>query len=457
MRLYASDPLHKHGSLNSGESFELFIIKRFQTSIALHRSHTCTYQHSFVYLSKSSILNVSGKIHCCPAALFSLTSRAMYIAPETRSKIDEITRRTSHLWKFLDIPNKQKQLIQYDHRMSEPDFWNNQQTAQKVISESNQIKSLINPVLAFNRQLEDLKTLAELVQDAEDGTADAELAEINDSAVKMLDEIDDLEISSFLTNPHDKSNAIVTIKAGAGGTEACDWADMLFRMYTRWAERRGYKVDIEDIQDGEGAGISTATFRLEGPNAYGYAKAERGVHRLVRISPFDSNARRHTSFCAVDVIAEIDDDVDVEIKDEDLRVDVYRSSGKGGQHVNKTESAVRLTHLPTGIVVACQRERSQHKNRDVAMKILKSRVYEKMQDEKRAEMEKFYGEKGEIGWGNQIRSYVFQPYQMVKDLRTGSETANIQAVMDGEIDQFVNAWLRAGGPRQRNKDIKVED
>lgn len=361
------------------------------------------------------------------------------------------------MWKFLDVPTRQKELAQLEHRMSEPDFWNNQQSAQKVIGEGNRIKGLVNPVIAFQRKLEDLKTLAELVQEAEDGSADAELEEINETAHALLAEVDELEIASFLTGPMDKANAIMTIKAGAGGTEACDWADMLFRMYTRWAESRGYKVEVDDVQDGEGAGISTASFRIEGPNAYGYAKAERGVHRLVRISPFDSNARRHTSFCAVDVVAELDDDVDVEIKDEDLRVDVYRSSGKGGQHVNKTESAVRLTHLPTGIVVACQRERSQHKNRDVAMKILKARVYEKMQDEKRAEMEKFYGEKGEIGWGNQIRSYVFQPYQMVKDLRTGVETGGVDGVMDGEIDPFINAWLRAGGPRQRNKDIKVED
>ncbi len=381
----------------------------------------------------------------------------MYIPPETRSQIDEVARRTARLWKFLDVPTKQKELAQLEHRMSEPDFWNNQQAAQKVIGEGNRIKGLVNPVIAFQRKLEDLKTLAELVQEAEDGTADAELQEINETAHALLAEVDELEIASFLTGPMDKANAIMTIKAGAGGTEACDWADMLFRMYTRWAEGRGYKVEVDDVQDGEGAGISTASFRIEGPNAYGYAKAERGVHRLVRISPFDSNARRHTSFCAVDVVAELDDDVNVEIKEEDLRVDVYRSSGKGGQHVNKTESAVRLTHLPTGIVVACQRERSQHKNRDVAMKILKARVYEKMQDEKRAEMEKFYGEKGEIGWGNQIRSYVFQPYQMVKDLRTGVETGNVNGVMDGEIDPFISAWLRAGGPRQRNKDIKIED
>ena len=381
----------------------------------------------------------------------------MYIQPETRDQIEETAKRTARLWKFLDVDTKQKQITQFDHRMSEPDFWGNQAAAQKLIAESSQLKSAINPVLAFQRKLDDLQILAELVTEAPDGTAAAELAEVTASAAQLASELDTLEINSFLTGPHDKCNAILSLKAGAGGTEACDWAGMLFRLYTRWAEKRGYTVDIEDIQAGDGAGVSTATFRIVGPNAFGYAKAERGVHRLVRISPFDSNARRHTSFCALDVVAEIEDDVDVEVKQEDLRIDVYRASGAGGQHVNRTESAVRLTHIPTGLVVACQRERSQHRNRDIAMKILKSRIYERQQDEKRAEMDRFYGEKGEIGWGNQIRSYVFQPYQMVKDLRTGAETSGVQAVMDGEIDPFINAWLRAGGPRQRNKDIKVED
>jgi peptide chain release factor 2 len=229
-------------------------------------------------------------------------------------------------------------------------------------------------------------------------------------------------------------------------------------MYVRWAERRGFDVEVQDVQPGEEAGISRFSIRIDGLNAYGYAKAERGVHRLVRISPFDSNKRRHTSFCSIDVIAEMeDDDVDMDIPDDDLRIDTYRSSGKGGQHVNKTDSAVRLTHLPSNIVVQCQNERSQLKNKQTAMRVLKSRLYEKQQDEKRAEMEKFYGEKGEMGWGNQIRSYVFQPYQMVKDLRTGVETSGVQAVMDGELDRFVNGWLRAGCPRQRNKDIQVDD
>jgi peptide chain release factor 2 len=263
-----------------------------------------------------------------------------------------------------------------------------------------------------------------------------------------------LELQSLLSGPRDSCNAIVSIHSGAGGTEACDWADMVLRMYLRWSEMKAFKVEMEDVQVGEEAGISRATFRLIGENAYGFAKAERGVHRLVRISPFDANRRRHTSFCSVDVIAEIEDDGTVKIRDEDLRVDTYRSSGKGGQHVNKTESAVRLTHLPTGLVVACQNERSQGKNKATALKILRAKIYERMQDEKRSAMEKFYGEKGEIGWGNQIRSYVFQPYQMVKDLRTGVETGNVQAVMDGHIDGFINGWLRAGCPIGRRSPLE---
>lgn len=393
----------------------------------------------------------------CTHPAYPFSAIFMYISPEIRHHLEEVERRSGHLWKFLDVPGKQALIAQLENQMAATNFWDNQKAAQKVISECNSYKNIVAPQIAFRRKLEDAKTLAEMVTESPEGTAEAECEELRQVAEDLIKEVAELEIASFLSGPHDKSNAIVTVKAGAGGTESNDWADMLFRMYTRWAERRGFKVEVEDVAEGEGAGISQATFRVEGPNAYGYIKAERGVHRLVRISPFDANARRHTSFASVDVVAEIDDDIDVEVNEADLRVDVYRSSGKGGQHVNKTESAVRLTHIPTGIVVACQRERSQVKNRALAMKILRARIYEKMLDDKRTEMERYYGEKGDIGWGNQIRSYVFQPYQMVKDLRTGVETGNIQAVMDGDIDAFINGWLRAGGPRTRNKDIKIED
>ena len=340
--------------------------------------------------------------------------------------------------------------------MSSPSFWDDQDEARKVSSEVNRLKQIVEKLEAFQIKVDDLVALAKLVDEAGDDGEEF-VAEFVASLGQLNAEVDELEISSFLNEPFDGRPALLSIHAGAGGTESCDWADMLMRMYVRWAERRGFEVEVQDAQPGEEAGISRCSIRIEGLNAYGYSKAERGVHRLVRISPFDSNKRRHTSFCSVDVIAELDDDDEVEVEDDDLRIDTYRASGKGGQHVNKTDSAVRITHLPTNIVVQCQNERSQHKNKQTAMRALKSRIYEQMQDEKRAEMEKFYGDKGEMGWGNQIRSYVFQPYQMVKDLRTGVETSNVQAVMDGDLDAFVNGWLRAGCPRQRNKDIQLED
>jgi len=340
--------------------------------------------------------------------------------------------------------------------MSEPNFWDSPERAQAVTGELSGLKQVLKEANDFKQKLEDLETLVDLVKELDEDEAAIYMDEIDSTMDVLGKRIDELELQSFLKGKHDKCNAILTIHAGAGGTESCDWADMLFRMYNRWAERDGYEVEIQDLQPGDEAGLSRATIRIIGLNAFGFAKAERGVHRLVRISPFDSNKRRHTSFCSVDVIAEIDDDIDIDIKDEDIRVDTFRASGKGGQHVNKTDSAIRITHFASGIVVSCQNERSQHKNRASAMKILKSRLYEKMEDAKRSEMEKFYGEKGEMGWGNQIRSYVFQPYQMVKDLRTGVETSNVQGVMDGEIDAFIHAWLRAGGPRAR-KDMVVDN
>ncbi|MGC6456519.1 MAG: peptide chain release factor 2 [Coraliomargaritaceae bacterium] len=372
------------------------------------------------------------------------------ITPEIRTQIDDITRRAGHIWRYLDGDNKLERIVELEQQMAEPSFWDDQEAARKVIAEVNRFKSAVNPAKSFNGEVDELRAMLELV---DEGEGDPELSafeqEVIDCLGRLTPKLDALELSSFLTGPHDNSNALLTVHAGAGGTESCDWADMLLRMYTRWGERAGFAVEVLDIMPGEEAGISSATIRIEGPNAYGYAKAERGVHRLVRISPFDSNARRHTSFSSVDVIAEMEDDIDLDIPDAEIRTDVYRASGKGGQHVNRTESAVRLTHLPTNIVVTCQNERSQIKNKATAMRTLKSRLYEKMEDEKRSEMEKFYGEKGEIAWGNQIRSYVFQPYQLVKDLRTGAETGNVQAVMDGEIDLFVHAWLRAGGPTSR--------
>jgi len=341
--------------------------------------------------------------------------------------------------------------------MGAPTFWDNNDRAQKHIAKLNGLKKTILPVVAFQKRVDDLPVMVELVEAATGAEQEMYAKELDEQVVAMTTELDELEIASFLTGQFDKNNAIFSIQAGAGGTESNDWADMLFRMYTRWAERRGFTYELQDVQPGDQAGISKATILIKGENAYGYAKAERGVHRLVRISPFDANKRRHTSFCAVDVVAEITEDIDVEINENDLRIDVYRSSGKGGQGVNTTDSAVRITHIPSGIVVVCQNERSQLKNKAAAMNVLKARLYEKKQDEQRAEMDKFYGEKGEIGWGAQIRSYVLQPYQMVKDLRTGVSTSDTQAVLDGDIDRFINAWLRAGCPRHRNKDIQMDE
>jgi len=341
--------------------------------------------------------------------------------------------------------------------MGAPGFWDNPEKAQKHIAVVNGLKRTIGGLVAFNKRLDDAAVMVELIESATPAEAEDYAKELNASVAAMVADLDNLEIASFLTGQFDRNNAIFSIQAGAGGTESNDWADILFRMYSRWCERKGYAVELMDVQPGDTAGISKATILIKGENAYGYAKAERGVHRLVRISPFDSNKRRHTSFCAVDVVAEITEEIDVEVKEEDVRVDVYRSSGKGGQGVNTTDSAVRLTHAPTGIVVVCQNERSQIKNKAAAMQVLKARIYEKRQDEQRAEMDKFYGEKGEIGFGAQIRSYVLQPYQMVKDLRTGVSTSDTQAVLDGDLDRFITGWLRAGCPRHRNKDIQMDD
>jgi peptide chain release factor 2 len=389
-------------------------------------------------------------------ANLAVTHFAM-IAPETFAQIENIKKRVSHLWKFLDAEQKLREIDAMEAQMGAPTFWDNNERAQKHIGKLNGLKRAVLPVQAFRKRVEDLDAMQELI---EAGSPDEQAefgGELATQASGMLLELDDLEIGAFLTGQFDRNNAIFSIQAGAGGTESNDWADMLFRMYSRWAERRGFTTELMDVQPGDTAGISKATILIKGENAYGYCKAERGVHRLVRISPFDSNARRHTSFCAVDVVAEITDDIAIEIPEDEVRIDVYRSSGKGGQGVNTTDSAVRITHIPSGLVVVCQNERSQIKNKAAAWAVLKARLYEKKQDEQRAEMDRFYGEKGEIGWGAQIRSYVLQPYQMVKDLRTGANTSDTQGVLDGDIDRFINAWLRAGCPRHRNKDIQIEE
>jgi len=325
--------------------------------------------------------------------------------------------------------------------MSVPEFWDDQEAAQKIIEESNGLKLWTIPYQELKKRFEDIKDLLPEAFALGDGELVQELLQNLSDIEKKLG---DLEVRKMLSGELDNKDCFLEINAGAGGTESCDWAAMLSRMYQRWAMKRGWKVEVIDRLEGEVAGIKNITFRISGPFAFGYCKSEKGVHRLVRISPFDSNARRHTSFASVDVTPIIED-LQIEVRPEDLRIDTYRASGAGGQHVNKTDSAVRMTHIPTGIVVSCQSERSQIQNRETCLKMLRSKIYEKEYNERQEKIAAMGGEKKEIAWGSQIRNYVFQPYTLVKDTRTKHEVGNIEAVMDGEIDEFVNAYLKEFG------------
>ncbi|SCI83832.1 Peptide chain release factor 2 [uncultured Roseburia sp.] len=323
--------------------------------------------------------------------------------------------------------------------MEAPDFWDSPERSQELMKELKSKKDDVETYSHLTAQFEDIETMIEMGYEENDPSLIPEIQEMMDEFEHTFEEI---RMKTLLSGEYDQDNAIVTLHAGAGGTESCDWAGMLYRMYTRWAASKGFAVEVLDYLDGDEAGIKSVTFQVNGDNAYGYLKSEKGVHRLVRISPFNAAGKRQTSFASCDVMPDIEEDVDVEINDDDIRIDTYRSSGAGGQHINKTSSAIRITHMPTGIVVQCQNERSQHMNKDKAMQMLRAKLYLLKQQENAEKAAGIRGEVSEIGWGNQIRSYVMQPYTMVKDHRTNAETGNVDAVMDGEIDLFINAYLK---------------
>ncbi|MEH7451091.1 peptide chain release factor 2 [Gottfriedia acidiceleris] len=359
---------------------------------------------------------------------------------EVKQELEKMAKRLQAFRGLFDVETKQARLDELEAFMSEPDFWDDQKAAQVVISEVNGLKEVINEFNDLNDGYENIEVTYELVKEENDDELFEELV----TEVKSLTgKLNDFELQLLLSEPYDKNNAILELHPGAGGTESQDWGSMLLRMYTRWAEKRGFKVETLDYLPGDEAGIKSVTLAIKGHNAYGYLKAEKGVHRLVRISPFDSSGRRHTSFVSCEVMPEFNEEIEIDIRTEDLKIDTYRASGAGGQHINTTDSAVRITHVPTNTVVTCQTERSQIKNREHAMKMLKAKLYQRKIEEQQAQLDEIRGEQKEIGWGSQIRSYVFHPYSMVKDHRTNTEVGNVHAVMDGDLDPFIDAYLRS--------------
>ncbi|NRG47322.1 peptide chain release factor 2 [Bacillus sp. CRN 9] len=359
---------------------------------------------------------------------------------EIRNELEKTAKILADFRGSLDLENKEARIAELEDEMLQPGFWDDQQGAQVIINESNALKDQVNEFHDLNESFENLELTYELVKEE----SDAELQEdLENELTELSKRLNQFELQLLLSEEYDKNNAILELHPGAGGTESQDWGSMLLRMYTRWAEKKGYKVETLDYLPGDEAGIKSVTLSIKGHNAYGYLKAEKGVHRLVRISPFDSSGRRHTSFVSCEVMPEFNDEIEIDIRTEDLKIDTYRASGAGGQHINTTDSAVRITHLPTNVVVTCQSERSQIKNREQAMKMLKAKLYQKKIEEQEQELAEIRGEQKEIGWGSQIRSYVFHPYSMVKDHRTNTESGNVQGVMDGDLDSFINAYLRS--------------
>lgn len=360
------------------------------------------------------------------------------MSKELETKHRELNAQLQALAKALDVEGKRQRIMEIDRLSQAPDFWNDAALAQKFSKERDEAKGVIARIDAELCRLADVAAVLELLREGESTELSEEATQALDRVVQGLQE---MEFARMLSRPEDRCSAILTINAGAGGTEACDWAEILLRMYRRWAEARGFRNELVDFTEGDGAGFRSVTLTIEGEHAYGYLKAENGVHRLVRISPFDANKRRHTSFASVYAIADLKDEIQIEIRPEDLRIDTFRSGGAGGQKVNKTDSAVRITHLPTNTVVACQSERSQHQNKATAMRLLQAKLYEQEMEKKRRELAAIEKSKKRVEWGSQIRSYVMQPYQLVKDHRTGHETGNVTAVLDGDLDDFMKAYL----------------
>lgn len=369
---------------------------------------------------------------------------------EVKQALTDLEPELRDLADALGLEKTKEEIEKLEQQAAAPGFWDDLENTQKVLQRTSALKNKVENYNRLQGQFDDVMALAEMGDEAEDLSI---LPEAQEELEKFKESLEAMRLTTLLTGEYDSKNAILTFHAGAGGTEAQDWAEMLYRMYNRWGERHGFQVKTLDFLDGEEAGLKSATVLVEGENAYGFLKSEAGVHRLVRVSPFDASGRRHTSFASLEVMPEIDDTIEVEIDPADIKMDVYRASGAGGQKVNKTSSAVRLTHIPTGIVVACQVERSQYQNRDVAMRMLKSKLIEIKEREHLEKISDIKGEQKEIAWGSQIRSYVFMPYTLVKDHRTGYETGNINAVMDGDLDGFINAYLKAGSLDAITEDV----